>query len=139
MDFHEGTVIKTALPMQGAWVWSLVGELRYHMMHSTAKKRFHLLTSPWISWFLWQNDNSSLKTDERMFLNDTYVLKHNANVKSLQCHTELHLRFLTPSPVLVSLCHVTKDELFILTTVLYYTLKTIIMLMVTNIIYVLQV
>ena len=74
-----------------------------------------------------------------MFLNDTYVLKHNANVKSLQCHTELHLRFLTPSPVLVSLCHVTKDELFILTTVLYYTLKTIIMLMVTNIIYVLQV
>ena len=131
--------------MQGAWVWSLVGELRYHMMHSTAKKkRFHLLTSPRISWFLWQNGNSRLKTDERMYLNDAYVLKHNANVKSLQCHTEiqdLHLGFLTPSPVLVSLCHVTEDELFILITVLYCTLKTIITLMVTNIniIYVLQV
>ena len=79
-----------------------------------------------------------------MFLNDAYVLKHNANVKRLQCHTEiqdLYLGFLTPSPILVSLCHVTKDELFFLITVLYYTLKTIITLMVTkiNIIYVLQV
>ena len=92
--------------------------------HSQKKKRFHLLPSPWISWFLWQNDNSRLKTDERMFSNDAYVLKHNANVRSLQCYTEiqdLHLSFLTPSPVLVSLCHVTEDELFILITVLYYT------------------
>lgn len=44
-----------------------------------------------------------------------------------------YLDFLTPSPVLVSLCHVTKDELFIFMTMLYYTLKTMITFMVTNI------
>ena len=33
-----GPVVKTALPVQGSWVQSLVRELRFHM-HSAAKKK----------------------------------------------------------------------------------------------------
>ena len=38
MDFSDGPVVKTVLPMQTAWVPSLVGELRSHMLLSVAKK-----------------------------------------------------------------------------------------------------
>ena len=38
-NFPGGPVVKTVLPMQGAWVQSLVRELRSHMLHSTAKKK----------------------------------------------------------------------------------------------------
>lgn len=31
--------INTALPLKGAWVQSLVGELRYHMPRGVAKKK----------------------------------------------------------------------------------------------------
>ena len=35
MDFPGGPVHgKTALPMQGAWVGSLVGDPRFYMLHS---------------------------------------------------------------------------------------------------------
>ena len=37
-DFSDGPVVKT-LPLQGAWVQSLVGELRSHMQHAVAKKK----------------------------------------------------------------------------------------------------
>ena len=39
----------SVLPMQGAWVWSLVGELRSCMLHSLAKKKksqMHYSSSP---------------------------------------------------------------------------------------------
>ena len=36
---HGGLVVKTTLPLQGAWVWSLVGELRSHMLHGMVKKK----------------------------------------------------------------------------------------------------
>ena len=32
-------MVKTVLPLQGAWVWSLVGELRSHMLYSWPKKK----------------------------------------------------------------------------------------------------
>ena len=35
--------LRICLPMQGMWVWPLVGELRSHMPHCTAKKRIILL------------------------------------------------------------------------------------------------
>ena len=34
-DLHGGTVVKTLLPMEGAWVLSLVGELRSHSVAYT--------------------------------------------------------------------------------------------------------
>ena len=34
-----GPVVKTALPIQGAWVWTLVRELRFLMPRSMAKKK----------------------------------------------------------------------------------------------------
>ena len=37
-DCLDGQVVKTALPMQGVQVRSLVGELRSHMPRSVAKK-----------------------------------------------------------------------------------------------------
>ena len=37
-DFPGGLVIKTAFPMQGSQVPSLVRELRSHIPYSTAKK-----------------------------------------------------------------------------------------------------
>ena len=37
-DFPGSPVIKTALPLQGTRVQSLVGELRSHMPHGMAKK-----------------------------------------------------------------------------------------------------
>lgn len=37
-DFSDGPVVKT-LPFQGAWVQSLVGKLRSHMLHGVAKKK----------------------------------------------------------------------------------------------------
>ena len=40
MDFSDGPVVKTVLPMQTAWVPSLVGELRSHMLLNVAKKNF---------------------------------------------------------------------------------------------------
>ena len=33
-------MIKTLFPVQGAQVWSLVGELRSRMLHSKAKKKY---------------------------------------------------------------------------------------------------
>ena len=42
-DFLGGPVVKTLhfqLPLQGAWVRTLVGELRYHMSQGTAKKTY---------------------------------------------------------------------------------------------------
>ena len=38
-DFPGGSVVKIALSMQGARVQSLVGALRSHMPHHTAKKK----------------------------------------------------------------------------------------------------
>ena len=38
MDFPSGPVVKTVLPLQGAQVRSLVGELRSHMLRGAAKK-----------------------------------------------------------------------------------------------------
>ena len=38
--FPGGPVVKdSTVPMQGAWVKSLVGELRFGMLYSTAKKK----------------------------------------------------------------------------------------------------
>ena len=37
--FPGGPVVKTAFPMQGVQVWSLVRKLRSHMPHSMAKKK----------------------------------------------------------------------------------------------------
>ena len=37
-DFPVSPAIKTLLPMQGAWVWSLVRELRSHMPQGEAKR-----------------------------------------------------------------------------------------------------
>ena len=38
--FPGGPVVKdSTVPMQGAWVKSLVGELRFCMLYSTAKKK----------------------------------------------------------------------------------------------------
>ena len=35
-DFPGGSVVKNlTLPTQGSWVWSLLGELRTQMLHST--------------------------------------------------------------------------------------------------------
>ena len=39
VDFPDGPVVKAALPMQGAWVWPLIRELRSHMLHAMAKKK----------------------------------------------------------------------------------------------------
>ena len=42
-DFPGGLVVKTLhfqLPLQGAWVRTLVGELRYHMSQGTDKKTY---------------------------------------------------------------------------------------------------
>ena len=38
-DFSAGPVVKTLLPVQGAWVRSLVEELRSHMLCGVAKKK----------------------------------------------------------------------------------------------------
>ena len=38
-DFPDGPVVDSILPTQGAWVWSLVRELRTHMPCSMGKKR----------------------------------------------------------------------------------------------------
>ena len=38
-DFPGGPVVKTELPLQGAQVWSMAGELRYQMPCGTAKKK----------------------------------------------------------------------------------------------------
>ena len=38
-DFFGGPVVKTVLPMQGAQVQSLVGELRSHITHAVATKK----------------------------------------------------------------------------------------------------
>ena len=37
MELPCGLLKDSVFPLQGAWVWSLVGELRSHMLHSTAK------------------------------------------------------------------------------------------------------
>ena len=37
-DFRGSPVVKTVLPMQGAWVRSPVKELRSHMLHSKINK-----------------------------------------------------------------------------------------------------
>ena len=44
-DFSGGSGVKTLHPVQGAWVQSLVRELRSHTLHGTAKnkKAFGLL------------------------------------------------------------------------------------------------
>ena len=41
-DFPGGLVVKTLLRTQGAWVWSLVGELGSHMLQSVAKKKINI-------------------------------------------------------------------------------------------------
>ena len=41
-DFPGSPLVKTALLVQGIWVRSLVGELRSHMLHSTAPKYIKL-------------------------------------------------------------------------------------------------
>ena len=38
-DFPGGPVVESSLPMQWAWVRSLVGELRSHMLWGMAKKK----------------------------------------------------------------------------------------------------
>ena len=38
-DFLGGPAVKSALPMQGVQVQSLVGELRSHIAHAVAKKK----------------------------------------------------------------------------------------------------
>ena len=38
-DFPDGPVVKTLLPLQGAWVQSLDRELRSHKPHGMAKKK----------------------------------------------------------------------------------------------------
>ena len=43
-DFPSGPVVKTVLPLQGAWVQSLVQELRFHKPHGVAKKKANSLT-----------------------------------------------------------------------------------------------
>ena len=40
-DFPGGPVVKTANPLQRAWVRSLVWELRSSMLHSTAKTKLN--------------------------------------------------------------------------------------------------
>lgn len=40
-DFSDGPVVKTVLPLQMAWVPSLIRELRCHMLLSVAKKIFN--------------------------------------------------------------------------------------------------
>ena len=37
-DFPSGPVVKTVLPLQGAWVQSLVQELRFHMLQCSQNK-----------------------------------------------------------------------------------------------------
>lgn len=37
-DFPGDPLVKTVLPMQGVWIWSLTGKLRSHMLCSVAKK-----------------------------------------------------------------------------------------------------
>ena len=37
-DFPSSPVVNAAVPQQGTWVQSLVGELRSHVPHCTAKK-----------------------------------------------------------------------------------------------------
>jgi len=37
LDFHGGPVVQTLLPLQGAWVQSLVRELRSGMPHGVEK------------------------------------------------------------------------------------------------------
>lgn len=41
MDFSDGPVVKTVLPLQMAWVPSLIRELRCHILLSVAKKIFN--------------------------------------------------------------------------------------------------
>ena len=36
-DFPDIAVIKCTIPVQGAWVQSLVGKLRFHMLHGADK------------------------------------------------------------------------------------------------------
>ena len=43
-DFPGGSVVKTGLSMQGTRVRSLVGALRSHRPHHTAKKKCRVLT-----------------------------------------------------------------------------------------------
>ena len=38
-DFPSGPVVKTVLPLQGAWLQSLVQELRFHMLQCSQKKK----------------------------------------------------------------------------------------------------
>ena len=38
-NFPGSPMVKTVLPLQGAWVWSLVGELRSHMLCGWPKKK----------------------------------------------------------------------------------------------------
>ena len=38
-NFPGGPMVKTVPPLQGAWVWPLVGELRSHMLHGWPKKK----------------------------------------------------------------------------------------------------
>ena len=39
MDFPGSPVVDSVLPLQGAWVQSLAGELKAHMPHGMAKKK----------------------------------------------------------------------------------------------------
>ena len=58
-DFPGGPVVKTALPLQGAQVRSLVGELGSHMPRSTAKKKMYKIeilknSIPSLNWNVWK-------------------------------------------------------------------------------------
>ena len=61
-DFPGGLVVKTALPLQGQWVWSLVGELRFCVLlwvwlKETTQNTFH----GWFKYMLY------IKLNERWF------------------------------------------------------------------------
>ena len=45
-DFSGGPMVKTALPIQGAWVQPLISELRSHMLTTEKKKKERNLTYP---------------------------------------------------------------------------------------------
>ena len=52
-DFPGGPVVDSLLPMQRAWVLSLIRELRSHMAHGMAKKRKKKKARKHLTFFVW--------------------------------------------------------------------------------------
>ena len=57
-DFAGGPVVRTLLPLQGAWAQSLVGELKSLMLCGVAKKKSHSRYVQIYNTFLAVNRNS---------------------------------------------------------------------------------